>query len=61
LEIIGEATKHLSESFRKSHPDVPWKMMAGMRDILIHAYHEADLNIIWKTVKEFLPDLLAKL
>jgi len=38
LEIIGEATKRLSGNFRTNHPDVPWQKMAGMRDILIHAY-----------------------
>ncbi len=36
LEVIGEATKRLSDQVRQSYPDVPWKQMAGMRDVLIH-------------------------
>jgi hypothetical protein len=42
LEIVGEATKSLSPTFRASHPEVPWADMAGMRDILIHRYVSAD-------------------
>ena len=38
IEIMGEATKRLSASFRDSHPNIPWRQIAGMRDILIHAY-----------------------
>lgn len=55
LEIIGEATKHISESLRKKYPDVPWKEMAGMRDKLIHFYFGVDSMLVWKTVKERLP------
>ncbi|MFH0981370.1 MAG: DUF86 domain-containing protein [Planctomycetota bacterium] len=40
LQIIGEATKRLSKKFRESHPTIPWKMMAGMRDRLIHGYDD---------------------
>jgi uncharacterized protein with HEPN domain len=47
LEIIGEATKHLSAAFRGNHPDIPWQKMAGMRDILIHAYDAVDLDEVW--------------
>jgi uncharacterized protein with HEPN domain len=38
LEILGEATKRLSPQFRRLYPDLPWRAMAGMRDVLIHAY-----------------------
>lgn len=61
LLIIGEATKRLSESFRTHHPDIPWKLMAGMRDKLIHAYDEADLDEVWNTATVDVPRLLPTL
>ena len=57
LEIIGEATKRLSKEFRVTNPNVPWLDMAGMRDILIHNYIDVDLDIVWKTASESIPDL----
>ena len=52
FEIIGEATKHLSESFRKKHSEVPWKKIAGMRDILIHDYLGIDIYSVWETIEK---------
>jgi uncharacterized protein with HEPN domain len=57
LEIIGEATKNIPLKFREEHPDIPWKMMAGMRDILIHEYFGVNLELTWTTVRERLPEL----
>ncbi len=57
LEVIGEATKHLSEPFRSAHPEVPWKRMAGMRDKVIHEYFGVDLTIVWRTAIEDVPKL----
>jgi uncharacterized protein with HEPN domain len=57
LEIIGEATKHISEEFRKKYPEIPWKDMAGMRDVLIHDYFGIDEETVWRTVKEKIPNL----
>lgn len=48
LLIVGEAAKRLSDAFRAAHPTIPWKLMAGMRDKLIHAYDEVDLEEVWK-------------
>ena len=61
LEIIGEATKHLSENFRLSRPDLPWKQMAGMRDVLIHDYDTVDLDLLWDTATQSIPALISQL
>jgi len=61
FEIIGEASKHMPNSIRSEHKDVPWKEMSGMRDKVIHEYFGVDLDIVWKTVKERLPDLKKQL
>jgi len=57
LEIIGEATKNLSEELKKKHPDIPWKEIAGMRDKLIHQYFGVNLDLVWETIKTELPEL----
>ena len=57
LEIIGEAVKKIPDNIKDSHPELPWKYMAGMRDKLIHGYHGVDLEIVWMVVKEELPPL----
>lgn len=57
LEIIGEATKRISNEFKTQHPDIPWKEMSGMRDILIHQYTEVDKDIVWKTITQKIPAL----
>ncbi|PIR61895.1 MAG: hypothetical protein COY81_01810 [Candidatus Pacebacteria bacterium CG_4_10_14_0_8_um_filter_43_12] len=61
LEIIGEATKRLEEKFKQMFPTIPWKRMAGMRDILIHDYDEIDLDLVWKVIKRDLPELKVSL
>lgn len=57
LEILGEATKKLSLSLRESHPEVPWKSMAGVRDKLIHDYFGVNIDIVWQIVQDQLPAL----
>jgi uncharacterized protein with HEPN domain len=61
LEVFGEAAKGVSPGFRQEHADLPWKKIAGMRDRLIHGYFDVNLDIVWQTVTEDLPDLVAKL
>lgn len=58
FEIIGEATKRLSDKIKQQYPEIPWKDMAGMRDILIHDYINVEIDIVWKTVIDYLPPLL---
>ncbi|HET7088530.1 MAG TPA: DUF86 domain-containing protein [Anaerolineae bacterium] len=58
LEIIGEATKHLSREFKASHPEISWKSVAGMRDVLIHAYASVDLKEVWKAAIRDIPQLI---
>ena len=57
LEIIGEAVKNISEEFKDRYPEIPWKKIAGIRDVLIHAYFGVNLERIWKVVKEDIPGL----
>lgn len=61
IEIMGEATKRLSASFRDGHPEIPWRQIAGMRDILIHAYDRVDLDEVWTTVQTSIPRLISQL
>ena len=61
LLVLGEAVKRLSPAFREAHRDVPWTAMAGMRDKLIHAYDEVDLDEVWRTVSEDIPAILRRL
>jgi uncharacterized protein with HEPN domain len=57
FEIIGEATKHIPAETKEKHPRIPWKMMAGTRDKLIHEYFGVNLQVLWKAVKEDIPPL----
>lgn len=57
LEIIGEAAKNVPEHMRERYRDIPWKDMARMRDKIIHFYFGVDYEIVWKVVKERLPEV----
>jgi uncharacterized protein with HEPN domain len=58
VEIVGEAAKQISEPTRARHADVPWSAAARMRDRLIHHYFDIDLDILWATITQDLPELL---
>lgn len=51
LEIIGEATKNIPDSFRKRYPKIPWRKIAGFRDILSHAYFGVSMDRIWNIIE----------
>ena len=53
LEVMGEAVKRISPELREQHSDLPWRGMAGMRDLLIHAYDRVDLDEVWQAYRQF--------
>lgn len=57
LEIIGEATKRLSEDVRTEYSAVPWRRISGLRDILIHDYMGVDLDAVWEITQKDVPGL----
>src|SRR6266536_1140508 len=59
LLVLGEAVKRLSPELRAEHPEVPWSLIAGMRDQLIHHYDSVDLDEVWRTAEKDIPDLLS--
>lgn len=61
LEIIGEAASAIPATFRSAYPAIPWRSVIGMRNRLIHAYHDVDADILWDTVTNNLVSLVAEL
>ena len=61
FEIVGEAAKHVPDDFRDRHPEINWRGMAGLRDILIHEYFGIDLVNVWNISKASLPETLKAL
>lgn len=61
ITIIGEATKRLSQDFRQQHPEIPWREIAGMRDVIVHEYDQVDLDVVWDVIQNKLPELLISL
>jgi uncharacterized protein with HEPN domain len=57
LEIIGEAVKGIGDDVRSRYPTIPWKQIAGLRDVLIHTYFGVTLERIWKVIEDDLPEL----
>ena len=57
IEIVGEAVKNLSHQLRNKYKDIPWTKIAGMRDKLVHHYFGVDLDIVWDTIEQKIPEL----
>jgi uncharacterized protein with HEPN domain len=60
LEIVEEAVKNIPEDFKSKYPNIPWKQIAGMRDVLIHGYFGVNLERVWAVVERDLPELKPK-
>jgi uncharacterized protein with HEPN domain len=61
LLIMGEAVKRLSLPFRDTHPEIDWKSIAGLQDVLIHAYDIVDIELVWEIADAHTPKLLKQL
>ncbi len=57
LEIVGEATRKVPAEFRSAYPDIPWQQAANLRNVLVHEYFGVDIEILWGTAKEDVPQL----
>ena len=60
LQVIGEAAKRLPKEFRAAHPEVDWRRMAGMRDVLVHEYSRVNLQVVWNAAAHDLPEMDAR-
>ena len=61
IHIIGEAARRMSQAYRTSHPEIPWREIIGTRDRLIHGYDDVNHDIVWTILTMELPPLIAKL
>jgi uncharacterized protein with HEPN domain len=57
IAVVGEAAGRLSRPWREAHPDIPWALMIGMRNKLIHDYGDVAIDILWQVAREELPRL----
>jgi len=61
IEIVGEAASQVAPDRRTQHPEIPWQDIVGMRNRLIHAYYDVDLDLVWDTIETDLPPLITVL
>jgi uncharacterized protein with HEPN domain len=60
IEVIGEAARGVSAELRAGHPELPWRQMVAMRNVLIHGYFDIDVDLVWSVVQNDLPKLAAQ-
>lgn len=61
IEIIGEAAGRISSAFREENSEIPWNEIRGMRNRMIHVYDDIDMDIVWETVQQDIPQLISRL
>lgn len=61
LEVVGEAASRVSEATTNSHTGIPWREIVGLRNRIVHAYFDIDIEVVWRIVQEDLPALIAQL
>jgi len=61
IEIIGEASRHISPQTRKKYPQIPWRELSMLRNLVIHQYDAVDINQVWDTAQNRLPPLVSEL
>jgi uncharacterized protein with HEPN domain len=61
IEVVGEAAARVTPEGQKKYPYIPWSQVVSMRNRLIHGYDQVDLNILWDTIEDDLPPLIAEL
>jgi uncharacterized protein with HEPN domain len=61
LQIIGEASNSMSETFKSQHPEIPWQDITDFRNVLVHEYFRIDIDIVWSIVQQELPNLKANI
>jgi uncharacterized protein with HEPN domain len=61
IQLIGQAARGVSGELQTAHPEIPWREMIGMRNVVVHDYADVDLALVWKTVRDDLPGLVERL
>ena len=61
IQLIGQAVRGVSGELQAAHPEIPWREMIGMRNVVVHDYADVDLALVWKTVRQDLPGLIKRL
>jgi len=57
---IGELANHLTPDFRAAHADIPWRSIIGLRNVVVHGYGQLDMEVVWATITEDIPQLYLK-
>ena len=61
VQLLGQAARNVSEEVKADHPDIPWREMIGMRNVVVHDYADVDMKLVWTTVRRDLPALVRRL